>query len=104
MPLIARKVGSGDIVNTVHPICVSPGDILTDTGSSDVFIVGHGCHREDDLNEPHTHCPPVYGTAVNSFSPDVYANGKRVARLGDTYTCTAEVKAVQQNTVYANGD
>ena len=32
MPLIARTKGSGDIVDTVHAICVAPGDILTETG------------------------------------------------------------------------
>ena len=55
MPLIARTKGSGDIVNTVHAICVSPGDILTETGSDDVFVVGHGIHRKDDLNELFIH-------------------------------------------------
>ena len=103
MPLIAKKVGSSDIVNTVHPCCVSPKDIDTLSGSSDVFIVGHGCHREDDTNEPHDHCPPVSSTIVDTFSPDVYVNGKRVARLNDTYTCTAKIATVQQTTVYANG-
>ena len=103
MPLVARKVGSGDVVNTVHPICVVPGDIATDTGSGNVFVVGHGIHREGDLNEPHTHCPPVYGTEVVSFSPNVFANGKGVARLGDTYSCSAKIKSVAQSTVFANG-
>tara|TARA_Y100000992_G_scaffold131064_1_gene86407 strand:- start:201 stop:515 length:315 start_codon:yes stop_codon:yes gene_type:complete len=104
MPLIARKDGSGDVVNTIHVSCIVPVDISTLSGSSDVFIVGHGCHREDDTNEPHDHCPPVSSTTVNSFSPDVYVNGKKVARLNDTYTCTAKIVTVQQTTVYANGD
>ena len=74
MPLIARTKGSGDVVDTVHAICVAPGDILTETGSGDVFVVGHGIHRKTDLNEPHTHCPPVYSTDIVTHSPDVFAN------------------------------
>lgn len=101
MPLVAR--GSGvDIVDTVHPICISPGDITTDECSTNVFVANYGVHRESDKNEPHTHCPPVYGTPLVSFSPNVYANNKRVGRLGDTYSCDARIKTVTQSTVYAN--
>ena len=103
MPLVARKAGSGDVVNTVHPVCISPGNISTDQGSDSVFVVGHGCHREGDLNQAHTHCPPVYGTPVTSYSSNVYANGKRVARLGDTYSCSAQISSVAQSSVFANG-
>tara|TARA_R110002074_G_scaffold396476_1_gene585981 strand:- start:87 stop:1130 length:1044 start_codon:yes stop_codon:yes gene_type:complete len=102
MPAVARTKGSGDIVNTVHNICVAPGDILTETGSSDVFVVNHGAHRKTDLNEAHTHCPPVYSTEIVTHSLDVFANGLELARLGDTYSCTAKIKTVQQQTVWAN--
>ncbi len=102
MPLIARKVGSGDTVNTVHPICVSPGTILTDTGSSTVFVVDHGIHRKTDLNEPHTHCPPVYGTPLVTHSPNVFAEDLEVGRVNDTYDCNAKIEATTQSTVFAN--
>ena len=102
MPLIARKVGSGDIVNTVHPICVDPGDILTDSGSSTVFVVEHGIHRKTDLNEPHTHCPPVYGTPLVTHSTNVFAEDLEVGRVGDEYDCSAKVKSVTQTKVFAN--
>tara|TARA_B000000475_G_C15938811_1_gene423833 strand:- start:419 stop:730 length:312 start_codon:yes stop_codon:yes gene_type:complete len=102
MPLIARTKGSGDTVNTVHAVCVAPGTILTESGSSDVFVVDHGIHRLDDLNEAHTHCPPVYSTAIVSASSNVFANDKAVARVGDTYSCDARVDAVTQTTVFAN--
>ena len=102
MPLIARTKGSGDIVDTVHAICVAPGDILTETGSGDVFVVWHGIHRKTDLNEPHTHCPPVYSTDIVTHSPDVFANDLEVARIGDTYSCDARVKSTTQTTVFAN--
>jgi len=102
MPLIARGNGADD-VNTGHPVCIAPGTIKTLTGSPDVFVVGQPCHRKDDLNEPHTHCPPVFSTKIVTFSPNVVANGRNVARLGDTYDCGAYVEKVNQNTVYANG-
>lgn len=102
MPAIARGNGV-DSVNTGHPVCVAPGTIATLSGSSDVFVAGVGCHRQDDTNTPHTHCPPVYSTTISSFSPSVFVNGKGVARLGDKYTCGAFVQAVNQSTVFANG-
>jgi uncharacterized Zn-binding protein involved in type VI secretion len=102
MPLVARGNGA-DVVNTGHPVCITPGEIKTVSCSSDVFVVGVGIHREGDTNDPHTHCPPVYATEVVSFSPNVYANGKHVARLGDAYSCGAYIQDVNQNTVYANG-
>ena len=102
MPLIARKDGSGDVVNTIHVSCIVPVDISTLSGSSDVFIVGHGCHREDDTNEPHDHCPPVSSTTVNSFSPDVYVNGKKVVSIPysrtDPGNCPHKVKLCNMQT------
>ena len=102
MPLIARTKGSGDVVNTVHAVCIAPGTILTETGSDNVFVVGHGIHRLDDLNEPHTHCPPVYSTALVTGSNNVFANDKKVGRVNDTYSCDAKVESVTQSTVFAN--
>ena len=101
MPLIARGHGV-DIVNTGHAVCISPGKITTDTCSENVFIGNVGVHRETDLNEPHTHCPPVYGTPVVTFSPNVYVNNLHVARQGDKYSCSAFVETVTQSSVYAN--
>jgi hypothetical protein len=100
MPLVARGDGV-DKVDTVHPICTSPGIISTDKCSNDVFVVNVGVHRETDLNEPHTHCPPVFGTPLVTFSSSVYANNLRLGRLGDTYSCSAKIIDVSQNTVFA---
>jgi uncharacterized Zn-binding protein involved in type VI secretion len=102
MPNFARGEGA-DIVNTGHPVCVSPGQIKTLSGSSDVFVEGMPAHRKDDTNDPHTHCPPVFSTTVNSFSPNVFVNGLNAARLNDTYTCGAFIEVVNQNTVFVNG-
>lgn len=101
MPLIARGNGV-DIVNTGHPVCVAPGKIATLSCSGDVFIANIGVHRNTDTNTPHTHCPPVYSTTVNSYSPNVYANNLQVARLNDTYTCSAFIETITQGTVFAN--
>jgi uncharacterized Zn-binding protein involved in type VI secretion len=101
MPLVARGNGV-DKVDTVHPICVAPGIIGTDQCSDNVFVANVGVHREGDLNEPHTHCPPVFGTPLVTFSSNVYANNKRVGRLGDTYSCGAKIIDVTQSTVFAN--
>lgn len=102
MPPIARG-NRVDIVNTVHPICRSPGIIGTDTCSDNVFICGVGAHRLNDLNVPHTHCPPVYGTPLVTGSPNVFVNGRPVGRQGDRYSCSAIIQTVTQNTVFANG-
>ena len=96
MPLVARKDGSGDVVNTVHDVCIAL------SGSDNVFVVGHGAHRFGDTNEPHTHCPPVYSTTINSASDNVFVNDKKIARVNDTYTCDAKVESVAQTTVFAN--
>jgi uncharacterized Zn-binding protein involved in type VI secretion len=101
MPLVARGDGA-DIVNTGHPVCVAPGQIGTLSCSGDVFVANVGIHRKDDTNDPHTHCPPVFSTTVNSYSPNVFANNRNVARLDDTYTCGAFIQVVNQSTVYAN--
>lgn len=101
MPLVARGDGV-DIVNTGHPVCVAPGIIATLSCSSNVFVHNVGIHRKSDTNTPHTHCPPVFSTTVNSFSPNVYANFLNVARQGDTYTCGAFIQEVTQKDVFAN--
>lgn len=101
MPAIARGDGV-DVVNTGHPVCIAPGIIATLSCSGDVFVESVGAHRFDDTNTPHTHCPPVFSTTINSASPNVYVNGRKVARQGDTYTCGAFIQEVTQSTVFAN--
>ena len=96
MPAVARGQGT-DTVNTVHGICLFPGTITTDTCSPDVIVNGVGIHRFGDLNEPHTHCPPVYGTDVNVASTTVFANGMGVARIGDIYSCGAQITSGSDN-------
>ena len=101
MPLVARG-DEVDVVNTGHPVCVSPADIATLSCSNNVFVHNVGIHRKDDTNTPHTHCPPVYSTKVSTYSSNVFANNREVARQGDDYTCGAYVKTVTQKDVFAN--
>ena len=115
MPAVARK-DAVDVVNTIH---VSVGDanpddgiacdaapqtIATEAGSSDVFAVGVGVVRDGDVEQSHTipGCSS-HQTGLATFSPNVYANGKKIGRLNDTYTCGAKIVSVTQNTVFANG-
>jgi|TARA_B100000035_G_scaffold5957_1_gene5246 uncharacterized Zn-binding protein involved in type VI secretion len=115
MPLVARKDGV-DVVDTVH---VSVGDadpldgiacdaapqiIATEAGSPDVFAVGVGVVRDGDVEESHTipGCT-THQTGLATFSENVFANGKAIGRLNDTYKCGAKIINVTQSTVFANG-
>lgn len=115
MPLVARK-DAVDVVNTIH---VSVGDadpddgiacdaapqtIATDEGSSDVFAESVGVVRQGDKEQSHTFpgCAS-HQTGLATYSPNVYANGKPIGRLNDTYTCGAKIVSVTQGSVYANG-
>ena len=115
MPLVARK-DAVDIVNTIHVsvgdadsedgiACdAAPQDIATDEGSTDVFVEGVGVVRDGDNEQSHTipGCSS-HQTGLATFSPNVYANGKAIGRLNDTYACGAKITNVTQSTVYANG-
>ena len=116
MPLIARRLLSGDVVNTVH-VSVGdadsddgiacdkdPQDIKTEQGSSNVFVENHGVVRRGDLEQNHTFpgCEK-HQTGLATYSPNVYANGKQIGRLNDTYACGAKITSVTQSTVFANG-
>lgn len=97
MPNVARKAA----VDTVSSpdgtpgtpcsggfICDSPSTQATAAGSSDVFIEGIGVVREGDAMLAHP--APVCGCSshaptLSSFSSRVYANGKRIGRVGDAY-------------------
>ena len=112
---IARKAGSGDVVDTVHVsvgdddpddgiACdAAPQNILTDEGSSRVFVEGHGVVREGDKVEAHTipGCS-THAPVLTAFSGDIYVEGKRVGREGDTYGCGAKIITVVQSTVFGN--
>ena len=113
---IARKAGSGDVVNTVHVsvgdadpddgiACdAAPQNIKTEEGSPNVFVENHGVVRRGDKEQSHTipGCSK-HQTGLATYSPNVYANGKQIGRLNDTYACTAKITSITQSTVFANG-
>ncbi len=88
MPNIARG-NSVDSVNSATgsgPRCPSPTTTSTDECSSNVFINKTGVVRKGDAVSSHTMSgcgseSPGLGT----YSPNVFANGKNVGRLGDDY-------------------
>lgn len=90
MPAIARK-NSTDSVQSPHGAgvcCVSPQVHSTDIGSDNVLINSIGVVREGDAMISHTWpgpCCAVHAPPLVKFSSKVYANGKRIARIGDVY-------------------
>lgn len=100
MPLVARKEENDDVKcvdgNEGTPcdggakkICDAKSTQKTDAGSSDVFIMGIGVVREGDAMKSHP--APVCGCGphaptLSKFSSRVYANGKRIGRVGDEYS------------------
>ena len=117
MPLVARGIGSGDLV-TCHdhgdPIGTDPCGktkiVTTKECSPNVFVVGIGVVRDGDKMLAHKrhydiplcadHEPPCV-----TFSPNVHANTKKIARLNDTYVLENDhtITTVTQSTVFANG-
>ena len=95
MPAVARK-NSVDAVQSPHGTglcCVSPMVHSTDDGSTNVFVNGIGVVREDDEMIPHTYpgpCCNIHAPTLKKFSSKVYVNGKRMARIGDSYILAGE--------------
>ena len=102
MPAIARKDAT-DTVAINHATC--QGSTVTDEGSSNVFVNGIGVVREGDKVKSHTPSPPAcpsHAPPLSTFSPNVYANGKKIGRLGDQFECGASISSGSPD-VYANG-
>jgi uncharacterized Zn-binding protein involved in type VI secretion len=108
MPAIARKNGT-DTVNTVHGATggrncnASPTTTATSGGSVNVLVNEIGVVREGDVVAAHnngsscsTHAP-----GLTSFSGNVYANNKKIGRIGDAYSCGATITSGSPN-VFAN--
>lgn len=88
MPSLVRGDGI-DLVQAPHgtgAFCAVPEIYATDECSSTVFIGGHGVVREGDVMQTHPQpgCDPHTPVCV-TYSSTVYIEGKRVARVGDTY-------------------
>ena len=63
----------------------------SDACSSTVFANGHGLVRVDDVMASHadgvpcTPAPVMHTPSIDTYSGTVYIEGKRAARVGDTY-------------------
>jgi len=104
MPKVARK-GSTDSVSSPDGTgnnCASPTTQSTDAGSSDVFINGVGVVRDGDamVSHPQPGCTP-HAPTLDTFSPNVYADGKKIGRLGDAYS--GHTITSGSSNVFANG-
>lgn len=98
MPAVARKSGVDEVASPDgtpgsdcednKKKCDAPSTQKTDEGSDNVFIMGIGVVREGDAMIPHP--SPACGCGAHAptldiFSTRVYANGKRIGRVGDSY-------------------
>ena len=114
MPLIAR----GDTTATVltnhgtGTACADPTNQTSDVCSGDVLAVGVGVVTIGDAMTSHISpdavppCTP-HAPLLDTSSDNVFANGKLVGRLTDTYDgqtiLSHTITDVAQSTVYANG-
>jgi uncharacterized Zn-binding protein involved in type VI secretion len=85
MPAVARKSGV-DSVATNHGC---DGSTVTAAGSGDVFVNSIGVVRLGDNNQTHRvggrRCSVQHSVGLSSASPNVFANGKAIGRIGDGY-------------------
>ena len=100
MPLIVRE---GDELSTGH-ICASTTTLDTPT-QSQVYIHGKLVARITDKTVPHPNPPappcPDHVANVNAGSPNVFAVGIAVARIGDSADAGAMTSG--SGNVFANG-
>ena len=99
---MAKACRTTDLIS-IHECGVIP---FATGASIDVFIEGLGAHRVDDNNSSHPSVPESSGctphvTTLSSGSPDVFVNGKAMARVGDSYGCGIELTS-GASTVSAN--
>lgn len=124
MPAVAQKDGASSVSCTdgaQGSVCATKPTkwnwnsgitSSSDTGSGDVFVESIGAVRKDDTMTSHpdgspcTPSPINHTPFLNSFSPNVYVNGRQVGRIGDTYnggTGFGHTISSSQGTVFANG-
>lgn len=89
MPAAARGLGSDTVLSKtgVGKGCTKPVEVVTGTCSSDVYVNGIGCVRQDDIVGFHLRppCVPDVST-LSTYSSTVFINGKGAGRIGDQYT------------------
>lgn len=103
MPAIALKDGYSLVAATdgsQGSLCATkpnrynwntPTTQASNQGSGDVFAENIGVVREDDImvshpdGDPCTVSPINHAPALSTYSPNVFANGKRIGRIDDKY-------------------
>lgn len=101
MPAVAQKDGSSSVAatdgargdpcgrNVWH--WNTPTTQASAGGSANVFAENIGIVRDGDAMSSHpdgnpcVNSPVNHAPALSTFSPNVFANGKRVGRIGDKY-------------------
>jgi uncharacterized Zn-binding protein involved in type VI secretion len=88
----------GDTIS-VHECGVVP---TAANGSPNVFTNNIATHRQGDSNTSHPFLPPLLGcpthvTTLSAGSSSVFANGKGIARVGDSYGCGISLTSGSQN-------
>lgn len=94
MPAVARANGVDAVFSLTgtrssnRPVRFgNPINTVTGTGSPDVFVNSIPVVREGDTVGAHLNFTGGIDTSVlTTFSPTVYANSKRIGRVGDQYT------------------
>jgi uncharacterized Zn-binding protein involved in type VI secretion len=71
------------------------------SASSNVFANSIGIHRVQDLWQIHCCGSACHDGVQASGSPNVFVNGKAVARIGDSISC-GDTNAVGSPNVFAN--
>lgn len=106
------KVARGNHVDSVASAtgsstnCAAALTTSTNECSPNVFSLGTGVVREGDKVTEHnkTGCTPE-SPGLSSYSPNVFANGKHLGRLGDNYAGDGSNTITSgSSTVFANGN
>jgi hypothetical protein len=106
MPAVSRKSGTDTVASPDGAGYCSgdPSTQTTDVGSDDVLANAIGVIRSGDTVITHLHpgpCDTPHNPALDSYSPNVFANNKNLGRFGDTYGGDHIVSSGSTN-VFAN--
>jgi uncharacterized Zn-binding protein involved in type VI secretion len=100
MPAVARAKGDDTVFSLTGSgkNCLSPINTITGQATTTVFVNGTECVAEGDIvgSHPAAGCGPDLST-LTTFSATVFANGRRIGRIGDQYTSDNTITSGSQN-------
>lgn len=123
MPAVAKKDGSSSVTcsdGSQGGVCATKptrynwnaeSTQSSDVGSADVFVENIGVVRDGDAmishpdGDPCVQSPSNHSPTLSTFSPNVFANNKQIARIGDKYnngTAFDHTISTGASTVFAN--